>query len=208
MKFILNEDENTSEEEKVTATVGNDTMRKLLTVIKSSNDRGYQAFINGIKGNINNPNFPFTKVMMNPAFSRALGIKEELGEADEYTNQGLLGNLKDQVTNKIKNSKVGKATSDVVNHTKDAIKNSNLSKKASALKVKTSPKTYARFATVYNTLLDVDDNTASQYADDKEAIIYNDPALFRLSPKDIAYAIKVDMSAMPVAGDNTEVLNQ
>ena len=70
------------------------TANKLLTIVKSSNKNGFNNFLKGIKGNISNSEFPFVKLMSNPEFSYALGIKESLEE-------GIFDNLGDKL-NKLK----------------------------------------------------------------------------------------------------------
>jgi len=146
--------------------VSNDKVTdNLLSVIKRSNDRGYEAFIQGIKSNINNKDFPFTKLMSKPAFSKALGIMESLEEANIFSNVA------------------------------DQIKNSKAIKKLSTFKNKVDPKTFSKFATVYNTILDLKDD-ANTLIDNPQSVVYQ-PSLYKLNNyKDIESAIKIDVSAI------------
>lgn len=80
-----NTQEETSDEEQsdniatVNGPTNSDVANKLLKVVKSSNSSGYESFLNGIKSNIKDNNFPFTKLISNQKFSNALiGIKESI----------------------------------------------------------------------------------------------------------------------------------
>jgi len=81
----LDTQEETSDEETsdniatVNGPTNSDVANKLLKVVKSSNSSGYESFLNGIKSNIKDNNFPFTKLISNQKFSNALiGIKESI----------------------------------------------------------------------------------------------------------------------------------
>lgn len=165
--------------------VTNPVQTKLLNVIKASNDLGYANFIKGIKSNIRNNSFPFTRLMQNPRFSEVLGIRESLDEANVFSN----------MANQVKNSKVGQFISDK----NQALKNSKVGKSLSTFKAKVDPNTFRKFASVYNAFLDNDIDT--DYVDDENAIIYDRNLYSNRNFNNIGKAIEIDFGAQQ-AGDD------
>ena len=176
--------------------VTNPVQTKLLNVIKASNDLGYANFLKGIKSNIRNNSFPFTRLMQNPRFSEVLGIRESLDEANVFSN------IAKQVANGIKNSKASQFVQDKV----QAAKETDLGKKIktganrlSTFKAKVDPNTFRKFASVYNAFLDNKIDTS--YVDDENAIIYDKNLYLNRNFNNIGKAIEIDFGAQQASDD-------
>ena len=176
--------------------VTNPVQTKLLNVIKASNDLGYANFLKGIKSNIRNNSFPFTRLMQNPRFSEVLGIRESLDEANVFSN------IANQVANGVKNSRASQFVQDKV----QAAKETNLGKKIktganrlSTFKAKVDPNTFRKFASVYNAFLD--NKIDTDYVDDESAIIYDRNLYSNRNFNNIGKAIEIDFGAQQASDD-------
>ena len=179
-----NENSNDYEEADPVATTdlqltNNEVADKLLKVIKHSNDRGFNNFLSGIKGNIKNQDFPFTRLMCDPEFSKALGIREGLKE-------GVWDNIKATVAD----SKLGKKFSTL---------KANISPK-------TFVNFATVYNAFINKDKDIrDSNYLKDNTGENRAIVF-EPNLYKLKdPKKIKYAINVDISAAKAGLSNPEL---
>lgn len=187
-------DDNNSEEiEANTDALDDATGKRLLKIIKAASKDGYERFRTGIKGNLNDPGYPFVKLMNNPKFSAALGVGTISGKFGEELNEA------DSTTALDAGERISGAINDVTNDVKNALGKTKLGRAVTNIKGRVDPKTFSKFGTVYNAF--IANNVDGKYVDDAksvfndDAIVY-DQSLYRLKNlDDIKRAIQIDYDA-------------
>lgn len=149
---------------------GNSNKDKLIRYLQAASPDAFEEFKKGIKGKINDPNFPFTRLMNSKKFIAAIGadINESLNEA----GLGLIGN---KLVDKIKNSNTYKNAAD-----KYRAKNT---------------KPISKLIRAYNAVMGEDERLVNQYLDKaKDFSILCRPELYLMKDKqNIANALNIDM---------------
>lgn len=172
-----NLDNNKEEKEQDINTANLDPeVEKTIDILNSHNKKATEAFLKAIKGQIKNPNYPFTKLLATKgAFIDALFNSK--GQSNEsLTEASPFGDLANNIKGKIKDSKENRAK--------------KVSNKDPVIK----------FIKIYNAFTKLDNNIANEYIDSKtpiEPLIYKGAIVSQINNDDpIDKIINIDVASI------------
>lgn len=162
----LDNDQEEKEQDINTANLDPE-VEKTIDILNSHNKEATEAFLKAIKGQIKNPNYPFTNLLANKkAFIDALfgeQNNESLNEASPFSD----------IANSIRNKKDERA------------------------KKTTNKDPVIKFIKIYNAFTKLDNNIANEYIDSNDPLIYKSNILSQINNDDpIDKIINIDVATI------------
>lgn len=165
----LNNNQEEKEQDINTANLDPE-VENTVNILYSHNKEATEAFIKAIKGQIKNPNYPFTKLLTKGAFIDALFSKQN---NESLTEASPFGDLANNIKGKIKDSKENRAK--------------KVSNKDPVIK----------FIKIYNAFTKLDNNIANEYISSNDPLIYKSNILSQINNDDpIDKIINIDVATV------------